>query len=52
MCASIKTLLCDIEGNFNTGYLVLVLQQRILITDTAGQGRLKYVMITTILARV
>ena len=51
MCTSIKVLLCDIEDNFNVGYLVLVLCQRILITDYCWTKTLK-IAVTTILARV
>ena len=32
MCVSIKALLRNIGDSFNAGYLVLVLQQRILFT--------------------
>ena len=51
MCASIKALLHDIEDSFNTGYLVLVLQQRILITDYCWT-KMRKIAVTTILARV
>ena len=51
MCASIIALLCDIEDNFNAGYLVLVLRKRILITDYCWTKTLK-IPVTTILARV
>ena len=49
MCASIKVLLCDIEDSFNVRYLVLVLQQRILVTDYCWTKTLK-IAVTTILA--
>ena len=51
MCASIKALLHDIEDSFNMGYLVLVLRQRILVTDYYWTKVLKVVG-TTILACV
>ena len=51
MCISIKALLRDIEDSFNVGYLVLILQQRILITDYCWTNTLK-IAVTTILARV
>ena len=51
MCISIKALLRDIEDSFNTGYLVVVLRQRILITDYCWTKTLK-VAATTILAHV
>ena len=51
MCTSIKALLCDIEDSFNAGYLALVLQQRILITNYCWTKTLK-IEVTTILAHV
>ena len=51
MCISIKALLRDIEDSFNAGYLVLVLLQRILITDYCWTKTLK-IVVTIILARV
>ena len=51
MCVSVKALLRDIEDSFNAGYLVLVLQQRILITDYCWTKALK-IALATILVRV
>ena len=51
MCTSTKALLRDIECSFNAGYLVLVLRQKILITDYCWTKMLK-IAVTTILVRV
>ena len=51
MCVSIKALLRDIEDSFNTVYLVLDIEQRILITDYCWTKTIK-IVVTTIVARV
>ena len=51
MCTSVKALLRDIEYSFNVGYLVLVLQQGIWITDYCWITMLK-IAVTTILTHV